>query len=273
MLGVMQGRLVPSKSGLIQEFPWSDWKKEFRFANQVGLKLIEWTLEYENLENNPFITSLGQLEIIELSKKFDVSVESVTLNCFMNAPLHREHPVTRKKSSIFDLINIIKRSSRLGVKVGVLPLVVEAGTDNKETFLDLFELLDSLRELCDVSDFKIALECEYNLEVIKWISMQIEKLPHVGFNFDIGNSASLGNDPLAEIDLYGDKLMNIHIKDRLKKGVTVPLGQGAADFKKIFKKLKEVNYRNNLILQAARQNPNSELETIGDYLKFCENYM
>lgn len=269
----MQGRLVPSRSGLIQEFPWNDWKEEFRLANQLGLRLIEWTLEHENLESNPFMTSPGQLEIRELSKKFNVLVESVTLNCFINAPFHREHPVTRKKSSIFDLIDIIKYSSKLGVQVGVLPLVVEAGSDEKDTFLNLFELLDSIRELCDVSDFKIALECEYNLEVIKWISKQIEKLPHVGFNFDIGNSASLGNDPVAEIDLYSEKLLNIHIKDRLKKGMTVPLGQGAADFKKIFKKLKEVNYRNNLILQAARQNPNSELETIGDYLKFCKNYI
>jgi hexulose-6-phosphate isomerase len=273
MLGVMQGRLVPSKSGLIQEFPWADWKKEFRFANQVGLKLIEWRLEYENFESNPFITSSGQLEIVELSKEFDILVESVTLNCFINAPIHREHPVTRAKSSICDFINIVKHSSKLGVHIGVLPLVVEAGADDKDSLLKLFELLDSIRELCHSSNFKIALECEYNLEVIKWISKQLERLPHVGFNFDIGNSASLGNDPLAEIDLYGDKLMNIHIKDRLKKGVTVPLGQGVADFEKIFKKLRQIKYKHNLILEAARQNPNYELETIGNYLKFCKNYL
>ena len=230
----MQGRLVPSKSGLIQEFPWTDWKKEFRFANQVGLKLIEWTLEYENLEKNPFVTSLGQLEIIELSKEFDILVESVTLNCFMNAPLHREHPVTRAKSSMCDFINIVKHSSKLGVHIGVLPLVVEAGVDDKDSFLNLFELLDSIRELCDSSNFKIALECEYNLEVIRWISKQLETLPHVGFNFDIGNSASLGNDPLVEIDLYGDKLININSNCELRLicfKITLPTGLEPVTFR------------------------------------------
>ena len=48
----------------------------------------------------------------------------------------------------------------------------------------------------------------------------------------MGNSASLGYDAQEEIDLLGNKIINVHIKDRIRSGTTVPLGTGDTDFKK-----------------------------------------
>ena len=56
---------------------------------------------------------------------------------------------------------------------------------------------------------------------------------YYGINYDIGNSACLGYDPEEEINNYGDRIYNVHIKDRLLHGSTVPLGSGNADIKSI----------------------------------------
>ena len=55
-----------------------------------------------------------------------------------------------------------------------------------------------------------------------------------GINYDIGNSAALGFLPSKEFEAYGNRIVNVHIKDRPFGGTTVPLGTGDADFKTVF---------------------------------------
>jgi hexulose-6-phosphate isomerase len=71
-------------------------------------------------------------------------------------------------------------------------------------------------------------------------------------NFDSGNSASLGYDPVKELTTLGELIGNIHIKDRVLHGTTVPLGTGNADFPAIFSTLAAIGYRGPFILQTAR---------------------
>ena len=49
--GVMQGRLSKKIGNKIQAFPEKNWKIEFSKAKSLGLKSIEWTLDYKNLKN------------------------------------------------------------------------------------------------------------------------------------------------------------------------------------------------------------------------------
>ena len=74
----------------------------------------------------------------------------------------------------------------------------------------------------------------------------------VGVNYDIGNSASLGFVPDEEFEYYGDRIRNVHVKDRILGGSSVPLLTGHADFDAVFKCLFKVNYLGNFILQTAR---------------------
>jgi len=77
-------------------------------------------------------------------------------------------------------------------------------------------------------------------------------LEHVQANYDIGNSASLGFNPIEEIEVFGNKILNVHVKDRLLGGTTVPLGSGNADIKLVFQKLNEIGYVGGITMQAAR---------------------
>ena len=73
-IGFMQGRLCDQIDGLIQAFPWDSWRKEFRIAPDLGLALIEWTLDSDGLYENPLLTTSGQSDIKNLSSKFGVKL-------------------------------------------------------------------------------------------------------------------------------------------------------------------------------------------------------
>ena len=63
-----------------------------------------------------------------------------------------------------------------------------------------------------------------------------------------------------EWDTYGAKIINVHIKDRLLHGPSVPMGEGDADFDTLAKMLSKFDYGGNLILQVARGESGKEVE-------------
>jgi hypothetical protein len=80
----------------------------------------------------------------------------------------------------------------------------------------------------------------------------IHVLDFIQANYDIGNSASLGFNPEEELDAYGQRILNVHVKDRKLGGTTVPLGTGNANLDLVFKELNEINYSGGITMQAAR---------------------
>ena len=82
----------------------------------------------------------------------------------------------------------------------------------------------------------------------------IDKFPRevFGINYDSGNSAALGYDSAEEISAYAPRILNVHVKDRLLGGTTVPLGTGAADLAKTIRLIEQSGYRGQYVLQTAR---------------------
>ena len=78
-------------------------------------------------------------------------------------------------------------------------------------------------------------------------------------------SAASGFDSHDEIEAYGHRILNLHIKDRLLHGATVPLGSGNADIPKALKKLKSIGYNGNCILQTARAKDGNHIGTLCKY--------
>ena len=82
----------------------------------------------------------------------------------------------------------------------------------------------------------------------------LDRLPFdcITVNYDIGNSASLGFCVETELNAYGHRVTDIHIKDRVLRGGPVPLGTGSANFQQAFSMLKKIQYTGPLIMQAYR---------------------
>ena len=83
-IGFMQGRLVDSeKKNSIQYFPEKKWPIEFRTAKKINLKIIEWTINNENIKKNPIYN--GELSILKkMIKKYKIKVPSITNDYFIS---------------------------------------------------------------------------------------------------------------------------------------------------------------------------------------------
>ena len=271
-IGFMQGRLSPLVNKQIQAFPFMQWREEFHLAQKLGLSCMEWTLDYPNLLNNPLLLEEYREEILQLSTSNNLPIHSITLDCCMQRPFWKVAEKKLFQNLVSDFESIISSASAIGAQILVLPLVDNGSINNKEQFILLKDILVSLYDFLKIKDVKIAFESDYESNKLSDFIKEFDK-DLIGINYDIGNSASLGYDPIEEFKNYGDRVINIHIKDRLLGGRTVRLGKGDANFEKVFNALDSIKYEGNLILQTARSKRNRHYEELKMNLLFVKNYL
>ena len=269
-IGIMQGRLSKPSDGKIQSFPWSSWKEEFSLAKKCGFQLIEWTLDQERLYENPLMTESGRYEIRTLIETHGIQIWSLTGDCFMQAPFYKSHGEI-KSALLNDLKNIILSCGDVGIGNILIPLVDGGRLENFSHEKSLLEGLSEMTPLLKKLKMQISFESDFEPDRL---AKFIEKLnpEFFGMTYDIGNSASLGYDAGEEISAYGERIVNVHVKDRIKGNGTVALGQGDADFETVFSKLKKISYSGPLILQVARDEHLPEAEWAKTNRIFVEKY-
>lgn len=264
----MQGRLSPSTTGKIQEFPIKTWQDEFEIVAGLGLRAIEWTVDFQDYRNNPIFTSEFNSELMNLINEHRMQIPSITLDCFVEAPIHAKNEITGLKSEVKDLIWVAENIRIPGLNILVLPIVAEAGAFTEEKMENLVSLLNSAESALADLGKKVAIECEFHVPTIRKLLEELDPSVY-GVNFDMGNSAALGNNAAEEIMACGDRIFNVHIKDRILGGKTVPLGQGSVNFQEVSKSLQDIGYMGNMIMQAARDFNRPEAQVISEYISFC----
>ena len=75
----------------------------------------------------------------------------------------------------------------------------------------------------------------------------------------------MGFEPNQEFLNYGNRILNVHIKDRKLKGSTVPLGEGDADIPLVLSLLSKYNYSGNFIFQTARTYKGNHINLMQEY--------
>jgi len=262
-IGFMQGRFSPLVGGRIQSFPWTCWRDEFVAAEQCRFALMEWTLDQERLCDNPLLTVAGQEEIRQLSRKYGITIASLTGDCFMQSPFWKASGAERM-SLLQDFRSVASACSAVGIGLMVIPLVDNGRISNRAEEDLLVGSLEDEAELLDELDVRVAFESDFDAPEL---SRLIDRLaPSMfGVNYDIGNSASLGMNPIEEIAAYGHRIVNVHVKDRLLGGTTVALGTGSADFDVVFESLARAGYEGNYILQTARASDERHAEVLSRY--------
>jgi len=269
-LGIMGGRLVNSTNNLIQSFSHEFWKKEFELAKICGFNSIEWV--FDDLKN-PILTDNGIVEINSLSKKNDISIDSVCADFFMTRKLFNTSSLDLEKN-IEILKKLIDNSSKLGIKLVEIPLV---DSSSMKTITQKNNLKNNIKKVLPIAEEKnIVINLETDLPPLEFKNY-IESFDsdHLKVNYDVGNSTSLGYNIENELKILSKYITNIHIKDRLFNGPTVPLGKGNVDFDLFFKTLSTINYSGYLIIQGARENESQikPTETCKKYGTFVKHYL
>jgi sugar phosphate isomerase/epimerase len=257
LLGVMQGRLLPKYQGRYQAHPKGYWKDEFKIAKDLGLDCIEFILDFNDAKDNPLLRPEGIDEILSISSFYKVSVKSICADYFMEAPLHQNDENQVEKS--IDVLNqLIESSSILGVKDIVIPCVDQSSLKDAKSSNRFIKSISGQIKNIEKKGINIALETD--LPPRDFVNL-LDKINsnNVTVNYDIGNSASLGYSPIEELDYYGERITDIHIKDRMINGGPVVLGSGNANFDVFFEKLKEFNYKGIFIMQAYRDDNGVEI--------------
>jgi L-ribulose-5-phosphate 3-epimerase len=167
-----------------------------------------------------------------------------------------QSPFWKAEGSIYkqlleDFRAVAKACSAVGIRMMVLPLVDNGSLTSRVQEDVLITVLKNESAMLTELGVQVVFESDFEpLELARFI----DRLDPVlfGVNYDIGNSAGLGMRPAEEIAAYGKRIVNVHIKDRVLGGTTVPLGTGNADFETVFTELARINYSGNYILQTAR---------------------
>ena len=268
-IGVMQGRLVPKYQGRYQAFPIGMWQDEFKVAQECGLDLIEFILDFNDAEENPLLKSGGVDEIADISKVTNVSVKTICADYFMEAPLHSSDDKVAEES--FKILErLLETAKALQITDIVIPCVDQSSLETKEAVDRFVEQITKIIPRIEKQNINLSLETDLPpkpfIELLNSLNSK-----NITVNYDIGNSAALGFDSNEELNAYGDRITDIHIKDRVLGGGPVALGEGNADFTKFFNKLKEFDYQGPFIMQAYRDDEGvfifkSQLDWIKRYI-------
>lgn len=257
LLGVMQGRLLPKYKGRYQAHPVGYWQDEFPLASSIGLNCIEFILDYNDSERNPLLSIDGVLEINNIIQKTGVKVVSVCADYFMEAPLHSNSPEVVLQSQN-TLSSLLKNAKKIGVKDIVIPCVDQSSLKTEKDKISFHNNLQPLVKEAENLDVNLSLETDLKpkefLQLIKMFDSSCIKV-----NYDIGNSASLGFDPLEEFSCFGEFISDIHIKDRKLQSGSVELGSGDANIEKVFSLIDKINYTGPFIMQAFRDDEGLEI--------------
>ena len=248
-LGLIQGRLLKREiKSKLQSFPWSSWQKEFFLMKKIGLKNLEWTLDYKDFLKNPINTKKGNVIIKKLKKKYKIQIKSITCDFFMQKPFYKKK-FEIYQDKIFNYLKIlIKNSSNLNVKYLILPLVDKSSLENKNEEKKLIFALSKLEKLLKKENIEILFECDYEPKKLNSFIKKFDtKL--FGINYDTGNSTNLNYKFEKEMINYR-YIKNVHLKDRKINGSSKRFGKGDTNFKKIISFFEKNNYKGKYIFQS-----------------------
>ena len=188
----------------------------------------------------------------------------------MEQPLHSsDNEVAEQSLSV--LKKLLASAEQLGVTDIIIPCVDQSSLNGEKDERRFFSVIQSVMEDVENRGINLSLEMDLPPKPFKKLLDKFQS-KNITVNYDIGNSASLGFDPVAELDSYGDLISDIHIKDRVLGGGSVFLGQGDADFDRFFYKLTEFDYSGPFILQAYRDDEGvsvfkKQLDWVSQYLE------
>ena len=249
-IGVMQGRLLPKYRGRYQAHPVGYWQDEFQVAKELGLAFIEFILDFNDAETNPLLSEDGKSEILEQVAATSVRVKTICADYFMEAPLHSADAQVAA-ASLDVLRRLLVRAAEVGVSDVVIPCVDHASLRDSHMVDNFVNAVKPLLGRLDELNINLSLETDLNPADFTALLARFDS-PRITVNYDTGNSAALGYDPVQELTAYGDKITDIHIKDRVLGGGPVILGTGNTEFERFFAKLKELDYQGPFIMQAYR---------------------
>ncbi len=246
-VGIIQGRLSKPDNGF-QECP-VDWKREFNLLESLDLNHIEWIVTKYLFKTNPIFSE-------------DVSNYAISSICADNLVDAR---IIEKTYFFENILPICDAATKNGIQNITIPLLEDSDMTD-DIFRSLFcSYVKDVSERYENLSFSIEAELAPDkLDEIVSINDRFR------VTYDTGNITSFGLNHDDYIRRFGDRINNVHLKDRTFKAQTVAPLTGDTDFRQIFKSLKNMNYDGIFTLQTAREATGAEVKTITQHRNIFE---
>ncbi len=244
-LAIVQGRLSSFVATNFQYFPIHNWRTEFYTARDIGFNGIEWVLSDLS---NPIFDPNCRKEIVNIVNETQVSVSSVSLDIFKYKTLN----CYSFELTEWVLMGIEKLSRKTEIGRVSFPVEEQSTIFDAVTKKEVLCLLKKIVKLSKKFNFKICIETDLSPKAINFL-LKNDELDNIGLVVDIGNSIANGYDLADYFNLFGDRIIGIHIKDRtMACGSSVKLGEGAAEFTELKNQLNKAVNINDITLQTFR---------------------
>ncbi|QGU94251.1 TIM barrel protein [Clostridium bovifaecis] len=159
-----------------------------------------------------------------------------------------------------DMLKYFKDVCKAGKTLGAKSYTFHGMRKIDNRFLNEKHVIDTYNELIYISEeigIKLAQEnvswCMSS--ELSFLEMLQSKCKHpISFTLDIKQAYRAGISPESYIDVMGKRIVNLHLNDRDDKNSCLIPGKGMVDYSKIFKKLKDIEYRGIGILEVYSDN-------------------
>jgi L-ribulose-5-phosphate 3-epimerase len=241
--GMVQGRLTQAPPGCLQWFPQNSWQKEFDIASEIGIDYIELIAEVQHNAENPIWTDGGIEEIKRLVKD-----NSLTLHALCNDYIVENSFLD--EGVIQQNIDLLKQGKKIGVEKYIMPFFEssELSVDNMQEYI---EPLKRVAKFAQNYNITVCLETILTggelIDLLKLIDF-----PNVKAVYDTGNRIAFGHDLAGDIQLLGDAIAHVHIKDKNSGNENVLLGTGLVDFESVFCALRGIEYNGPYTFETTR---------------------
>lgn len=247
-IGIMQGRLSPAPRGRAQAFPWSTWEAEFDFAAAAGFQQIEWLVTAEP-RINPLYDEPGRTQILRRIDQSGVVVATLCADFLIQEPILRVSPMQRD-AAVARLAAVMRHARLIDVVTIVVPLLEEGAVRREAEHAEVATALTPIARLAEELGQRIAIESDLPAAALQQLLARLDQgAGTFGVCFDTGNATAAGLDGAAEIQALADSIVAIHLKDRLRGGGSVPLGEGDTDLSTCLTRLAEISYAGALVLE------------------------
>ena len=259
----MQGRLCPDDNKVLQVFPEKSWREEVDEASRIGFSCFEYLWDKENVFEEIFSDSKNFNFIQNKLTNCGLIAKTVCADALCNFSLIDD------REMFFEELQKILLFFR-GTTVDII--VVPFFDDNLVVDHAGFECaVEALKQyMFDnpsvVSDYRFALEVDMQGDKLR-TGLDANVDSQIGICLDVGNCSGSNFNIENEFVLLKNYIMHVHIKDKLKGGPNVPLGQGAVNFQVVDDVIKKIDYTGDLVFETAyEERPLQDAENNYHYL-------
>jgi sugar phosphate isomerase/epimerase len=240
---MMQGRILPATLERLQVFPADTWREEFSTAKELGFDGVELLYDLALCPANP-LTDIDRRNIIlRALEESGIRACSICADYLTGVNLKDEND-----PGWLHLSGLLKYAMKINADVVVVPFFNKNNVANSRELCDLLNIMK--KKLSGPQQRLVSIEANLPAEDI--LDAVESSGSDINVCYDTGNATACGYNVSGEIELLGDMIGHVHIKDRRKNdGPNVPLGSGDTDFKGAFSALARISYCGGLTLETA----------------------